>query len=362
MLKDSAHADPPPLDTHPGLPFFHPTRVVFVDDDPRTLRSLAHLIANQAPVACYESGTDLMRDVEEGALRTVIDADCFTDYTGLVTDPDTERVIGVDKTMVIKRLFSPERFSTMGVVVIDYAMPDLDGFALCRMLEEHARHGGYTPARRIMLTAQADATLGIEAVNAGLIAAFYRKDRPDLPEVLSAQIKAQQRAFIAASSGSLRSLMLLEDPALGDSPEFTQWFEELCELRGIVEYYAVFAPGRGFLLLNERGEPSLILLYSGEDLSSQYEAARKADAPLDVLEKLKRRTHALYFADEDGTRGLAPDDWRQACIELAPFPGRYDRFYALPEQAWPHNAGLERVTSLRQALARAHASPGQRRR
>jgi CheY-like chemotaxis protein len=333
------------------LPFYHPTRVVFVDDEPRAVRYHTHALRRTTPVSYYGSALDLLRDIENGRLPMRIELDCFSDYSGLVTDAELERVFGVDRTMIIKRLFAADRFSTMGVVVIDYAMPDLDGLTLCRRLEDHAQRFGYTPARRIMLTARADASLGMEALNEGLIAAFYRKDRPDLMDALDAQIKAQQRAFIAEVTRGLRDLLSWDDPVPGEPPGFRAWFSELCMTRGIVEYYAVFAPGRGYLMLDAAGEPSLLLLFSEREISSQYEAARTAGAPMDVLQMLRRRTHALYFGDEVGTRVMSPRNWRYGCLELRPCPGRYDAFYALPDHCRPHTAGLERVTPLRRALA-----------
>ena len=332
------------------LPFFHPTRVVFVDDHARVLRYLYQSMAHLGPVSVYDSAVALLLDLRDGKIPTGLGLDCFNDYSGVLCDGELERVVGMDRTMIVKRLFMPERFSTMGVVVVDYAMPDMDGLALCRALQEHAEHYGYTPAKRIMLTLQADADLGVEALNDGLIDAFYRKDRPDLTALLAARIRTLQREFIAEAAGGLRALWSWDDPTLAESPEFGRWFAALCEARGIVEYYAVFSPGRGYLLLDGQGAASLMLLFSEPELASQLAAARTANAPADVREALKRRTHALYFADEQGRQVMSAEGWRQALVPVSPFPERRDQFYALPGHCHPHGLGIERVLSLQRSI------------
>lgn len=344
----------------PWLPFYHPTRVLFVDDRPATLRYQVQDLAARCPVGVYDSASELLRDLDRGRVRTQFGPDCFSDYTDLLADAEMEQVIGMDKTMIVKHLFDAERFATPGVMVIDYAMPDLDGPTLCRRLEAHARRFGYTPAKRIMLTARADATLAMEAVNAGLIAAFHRKDDPDLGHRLPAQIARLQHAYIAEATNGLRDLLARDEPAPYASPAFQHWFATLCAERGIVEYYAVFGPGRGYLLLDADGAASLLLLFSLRELSSQYEAARTAGAPEDVLARLHARTHAIYLSDEQGSRVMGPSAWRRALVQIAPFADRQDHFYARTDDCGPHGLGLERITSLKQALTLAAVRDGPR--
>jgi CheY-like chemotaxis protein len=332
------------------LPFFHPTRVVFVDDHASVFHSLFQDMAHLGPVSVYESGPSLLDDIRDGKLPTGLWLDCFNDYSGVLCDEELERVVGLDRTMIVKRLFTPERFSTMGVAVVDYSMPDLDGLSLCRELQAHADRFGYTAAKRIMLTAQADMALGVDALNEGVIDAFYRKDLPDLAQVLAAKIRVLQHAFIAEATDGLRGIWNWDDPTLARSAGFKEWFADFCKRRGVVEYYAVFAPGRGLLMLDGNGVASLLLLFSEDEVASQYDAARTACAPADVLDGLKRRTHGLYFDDELGTQVMDGDGWRRACVALHPFPERYDQFYALPDHCHPHGLGIERVTSLHRTL------------
>lgn len=111
------------------LPYFHPTTVVYVDDD-RQFLSLLPPRAGIAPYRCFHDPQAFLDELASGGLVTCLRQHCFNRYTGQVGDPEHEGVLGLDKWMLFMRLFNPRRFDVMSVAVIDYEMSPVDGLSL----------------------------------------------------------------------------------------------------------------------------------------------------------------------------------------------------------------------------------------
>src|SRR5262249_9946622 len=72
---------------------------------------------------------------------------------------------------VHQKIYDPNRFSEISVVVIDYAMPGLNGLQICTQLRTNNSR-----FKILMLTGEADEKLAVEAFNTRLIDKFMRKD------------------------------------------------------------------------------------------------------------------------------------------------------------------------------------------
>lgn len=74
----------------------------------------------------------------------------------------------LDLSAIHAEVYNPYRFSEISVVVVDYAMPGIDGLEFCRMIEN-------TNVKKILLTGQADEKLAIQAFNEGVIHRYIKK-------------------------------------------------------------------------------------------------------------------------------------------------------------------------------------------
>ena len=116
----------------PLTPYFHPTTVVFVDDNQSFLSSLDL----ELPVGwAYRSFTDPLEAfdfLEQPAALPPIVERCFSVQEASGFSP----TIHLDVSAIEQEINHVERFERISVAVIDYAMPSLNGLELCEQMTD----------------------------------------------------------------------------------------------------------------------------------------------------------------------------------------------------------------------------------
>jgi len=300
----------------PALPYFHPTTVVLVDDEPRILQTASRLLENCPAVARVESfarAQDALAWLAqrpapgpedggfEGArVRDVLAADART----LV------RSIDLPLAGLPARLARSRTAGHVSVVVSDFAMPGMDG------LEFFAR----LPAdgtRRVLLTALCDERDAVAAFNEGWIHRFLHKGDPRGPLALPQDVASEARAWFAARlahvAAALRAGPGGQFPA---HPAVAEWLEGAAR-EGACREYCFRAdppgfhldgegPGSRFLALADAGEFERCARVVGEvEGDADLAAALRARAVMPVA----RDGQAIY---EHGAQ------WRAAALVPAP--------------------------------------------
>jgi CheY-like chemotaxis protein len=302
------------------LPFYHPTRVVFVDDDPVFLNLLPLRLGESVPFLRFDSPQEVLSEFAAGRLQARLDLDWWDVYSGNAGLDFAEQVVSLDPSMIALRVFNRARFGLITVLVVDYQMPGMTGLELFRAL-------AHLPCKRILLTGQADESLAVQAFNEGLIDLYLPKLHPRLDLELNRAIQRFQFDYLERATELVTRVLQAVDPVVWGDPAFARLFYQVCEERGVVEYYAVAEP-KGYWLLKADGQAEMMLLFTPGELDAQATAAAASKAPEGVVKRLRRRRSALCFPS-DGDRVLSEDQWWEACIDLRPLPGRSDRFYAL---------------------------------
>lgn len=332
------------MESQKCLPFFHPTTVLYVDDD-RHLLSILPLRVGVSPYRCFHDPHDVLDCLERGDVLTSLDLECWNRYTGEIGDPDCEGVLGLDKWTLYMRLFEPRRFDLASVVVVDYAMPEMSGLTLCRRLAAW-------PCKRLLLTGRADLGLAVQAFNDGLIDMFLSKEEPDLPAQVARAVRRLQYRYFLDTSRMMREFLARDDCALWADEVFSHLFARHCTDRGIVEYYAINDPV-GFLLIDAEGSGYLWLLFNDAQLESQCLSARQLGAPPGVLARLEGRTAALFVGDPEGLTVLTPDQWHNACLPISGIPGRPGQYYGITTRPDPIRLSPRAVVSFARYLENA---------
>lgn len=324
------------------LPFYHPTRVVFVDDDRAFLNLLPLRLGGGIPFLRFESPRELLAEIKSGRLQAALDLDCWDAYPAEGDRQGLEQVVSFDTSMIYMRVFNRSRFGLVSVVVIDYQMPEMSGLDLCRQL-------AHLPCKRILLTGQADEALAVHAFNEGLIDMYLPKLHPRLDTELNLAIQRFQFRFLELGTELITKVLNAADPVIWGDDAFARFFNQVCADRGIVEYYAVSRP-HGYLLVNARGQAELMLFYDDAELDAQYASATASRAPEGVAAQLQSRRSALYFPHDDAEWVLAEAQWWEACVALHPFPGRDDRYYALVGDPRPFMVNPDTILGLERYL------------
>jgi len=314
------------MDPHQCLPFYHPTMVVYVDDDGELLHLLPPTVG-VLPYRCYTGPAQLLAALERKDLLTEVDLHCWERVTGQIGDPDTNSALILDKWMIYLRLFNPRRFDLVSVLVIDYDMPGMSGLTLCRRL-------AHLPCKKLLLTGLGDLEMAVQALNDDLIDMYLPKSQPDLEVQLARAVRRLQRRYFADSARMVGDVLRQDDQSIWGNEVLCRLFQQHCTDRGIAEYYSVSDP-RGFLLVTPGGEANLWLVFSDAEIEAHCFGARVLGAPAGVLAQLEGRQAIVFVGDFEGLAVLDTRRWWSACLPLTPVPGAGGLFFCTTQDAAP---------------------------
>ncbi len=271
---------------------FYPTTVLFIDDNRHFLNSLQLSLDESSIVPrLYSDPLTALQFFEEDYQPSPFIERCLL-------HPEEEqmdhRIIDIDINAIRKEIFNPLRFNEISVIVIDYAMPGLNGLDLSLLIREK------DPSIQIlMLTGEADYDMAITAFNEGSIDKFLRKDNTDFVLQLNAAIyELQQRYFSELSEIIINNLTMGKKHSISSwlaNPAFNSLFQKIYRENHAVEYYLTDAYG-SFLFLDFNGNPSWLAVKDEEGMKTAHEIASYSDSPFpkDMLDVMNSREKLLY--------------------------------------------------------------------
>jgi CheY-like chemotaxis protein len=262
---------------------YYPTSTVLVDDNDDFLERISKLLKEHLiPCKYYSDPIDALDYLNKEYKPDPFTNRCIT----TAKDRDIDTVVShFDFRKIHHEIYNPKRFEQVSVLAIDYAMPTLHGLDFCRKAEE-------TFSQRLIFTGEAGHSLAVEAFNEGIIHKFLRKGEVNLPDLLLEDIQNLQGSYfrklseIALHKAS-KDLFKHAPECLRD-PEFVKLLHQICKKHNIVEYYLLDEHG-SFLLLDEKGIPSWLIVKSEKDMQDVYQYAQDQEAPKDILDLIKER-------------------------------------------------------------------------
>ena len=169
----------------------------------------------------------------------------------------------IDLAAIHAEVYNPHRFSEVSVVVVDYAMPGMNGLEFCRLIKNNN-------IKKILLTGQADEKMAIAAFNEGLIHRYIKKSDVNASELITKGIyELQQQYFQAMSEVILRKLSITAPRCIYDA-NFAHFFHVLCTEKRIVEYYLTDTSG-SFFMLDEDANTSYLIVKNDVDMRAYYD-------------------------------------------------------------------------------------------
>ncbi len=300
----------------------HPTTTVLIDDSRSFLDSLAFQL--NPTLTC-----EVFHDIRP-ALASLRQA--FSQPSGhslaIRVDYDEHtlnferRTVAVDLDLIYRQVMNPKRFCLPSVLVIDYAMPQMDGVTFCQVIQD-------LPCKKILFTGQADEKIAIDAFNRGLIDRFIKKGDNDALDCLETEIRTLQKAFFVDQSRTLKDLLARHSFAFLCDPAISTLVSQLCTRYGFIEYY-LFPNPSGILFFDKQGKGTLMVIETEAGLISQFEAALDHQAPPELLEALQKLSVVPFFSDSGGMyAGPAAHDWLSYCLPARTCKGKQDYYWAL---------------------------------
>ena len=275
---------------------YHPTTAFFIDDNRRYLANLSFdLDDSKFSSKFYFNPVDALEYLQEKYQINPFTNRCLTRPEESRFD---HRNIEIDISAIRKEIYDPNRFEEISVIVVDYAMPNLNGLDLCLQLK-------HAPYKKLMLTGEAEEGIAIQAFNDGIIDKFIRKDIPNFSKVINSAIEELERQYFVDLSRIVID-SLTQDPnhpivTWLDEPGFSELFEKVRRENDISEYYLTDAFG-SFLFLDSQGNPSWLAVKSEDEMQAALEVAEGSDTPFpsDILSSMKKREKVLYMYHKGG--------------------------------------------------------------
>ncbi len=301
-------------------PFYHPTTIVLVDDNQTFLDSLDLDLANNGGYRTFTQPEDALEYLNQPPALPPLADRCFVlDYQA-----ENGPTIHLDLNVLEQEVTYVDRFQRNAVLIVDYAMPSMDGLELCAQLTDPY-------LMKAMLTGVADEKIAVAAFNAGLINRFVPKHGPMAIENISRFVNELQVAHFNQHSARLRSNLAIDPPEFLIDDSIADFVQQLMRREQLIEYYLVGEPD-GLLLLDGAGSMLRLLVLDAQAMDDQLAYAQAHHAPDAVLQLLAKRQRICYFWDRpENYFGEEQYPWDDHLLKVNPIQGRKQWYVAVAE-------------------------------
>lgn len=287
------------------LPYFHDTSVAVIDDDPMYLESFLFRLSSVGNLKGFHD--------PEVALRYIImeapQPPNLTKYVERTSENLTageidrgDRMLHFHGDYIQDVQKDLGRAHQVSVIVVDYNMPKMNGLQVCRAIEP-------LPCRKVLLTGKATKNIGINALNDGLIDAYFEKQDEDLSEKILDAISFHKKLYFRnVSSPLLTTLGRFEADFLSDE-HVIDVFEDVCSAYSIKEYFLT-SQMPGFQMRDAKGNEWWLGIFNREELELYAELVADLDRTSRVPDMLRAgqvvpNSPAVMFTQQTGERPLS---------------------------------------------------------
>lgn len=306
--------------------YHHPTLTVLIDDSQSFLDSIAFRLS---PNLVCKSFSDAHAAI--CWLNQVYEQASFNEPIQVGFDEQTEsfsrRCASIDLDLIFRNVMDSQRFDIPSVLVIDFAMPNMNGIEICHKIS-------HLPCKKILLTGQADEKIALEAFNNKLIDRYLKKNDLNAFNSLESAIYSLQREYFVQQTSTLKDLLSRHSFAFISDPAMAEITGQICSRYKFIEYY-LFPNPSGILFFDINGKPTLMVIETIASLTMHLEIAQDQSAPFELISALQELRLVPFFCDTGGMyRETIRDDWLAYCLPPQIYRGRenyYCAFFDLPD-------------------------------
>ena len=244
-------------------PYFHPTQIVLIDDDVNFLGNLSLQLDADLAYLLFDSTRKALDYLNQRQCSTIVRDRFFRE-----TQPNRQKngapgnsrdLLEIDIEAISQEMYSSDRFSQISVVLVDYAMPQMDGLRFCQSITD-------PHVKKILFTGVATESLAVDAFNEGLIDQYIRKHEHAVYDRLNRAIRQFQRDYILDLFMAAADVLPLAVPDVLSDPAIAELIEELRKHSDLVEYYVACDPD-GFFFATSEGRLKRVVIRTKSDLA-----------------------------------------------------------------------------------------------
>lgn len=264
------------------LPYFHDTAVAVIDDDPTYLDSFMFRLSLVGNLKAFQDPEAAVRYLIMDAPKPPSIAEYVernSDYLTAGEIDRGDRIIHFHGRYIRDLQLDRARAGQVSVIVVDYSMPKMNGLQVCRAIEP-------LPCRKVLLTGKASKSVGIDALNSGLIDAYFEKQDENLSMKIQEAISLHKRLYFQElSSPLITTLNRLEADFLEDE-DVIDVFEHICQSYSICEYFLT-TEMPGFQMRDAKGNEWWLGIFNKEELELYAELVSELDSTSVVASMLR---------------------------------------------------------------------------
>lgn len=299
---------------------YHPSTVVFIDDNESFLNSLSLIQGDYIP-KLFTKAKEALATIDapyQSNIAQMLER-CLNldDSNPLLSSEKVE----IDMSNIYRHVYDKNRFDIISTIVVDYDMPEINGLDLLRQIKNPA-------VKKILLTGVADEKIGLEAFNEGIIDRFIFKTSDGLNQLKSSILMCQKQYFANVFSEFNKMLFKQGERLVSNSVHLdilNQYFEkmDLCELYLLNKH-------RSYLFLDRLGKPYWMFWLDQDDMNMYYELAIDSNASNEVLQNFQDGDKMPVFYDRDIVNKISGDEWLQYFRDASKIKiGQKDYYYTM---------------------------------
>ncbi|KTD52804.1 response regulator [Legionella quateirensis] len=321
---------------------YFPSTAVFVDDSRDFLLNFVLHLDEGLAYRVFDSPFNALECIHKKRCELeLLSQRCISEYTEAKNCPLTNHTINLDLAAIHAEVYNSRRFSEISVVIVDYAMPGMDGLEFCRRIED-------TNIKKILLTGQADEKLAIEAFNEGLIHRYIKKSDPDVAGLIIKSIHDLQLQYFQSMSDMVVRMLSVTSPSCLHDKKFAEWFWDLCKKKGIVEFYLADNSG-SFFMLDDDANISFLIVKNEADMRLHYDLALDNGASEEVLDQLLSGEKIPCFWQSNSATPQW-NEWTNCLVPAHKFVSDETYYYAYVQGAVLFDVRLDKILSYHQYL------------
>ncbi len=319
------------------MPFYHPTSILVLDDDPLFLESLDFQFSDELSCQTFTRPDAALEHLRSQAGQHPDFGRYFKDCSEM--DLGTEgrlgdRLLRLQLSELRSMVDDQRRHQRISVAVVDFDMPKMSGVEFCRAIRG-------LPVKTILLTGKAGLETAIAAFNEGVIDCFMQKQDSNVSVALRREIKRLQTEYFEEISDPIRCALALQKPSFFTDPSFIKLFKEILEDNHVTEHYVCAAPP-GIMMRDDDEKEFFLLISDIDSVKSRCESAENQSAPPDMVQLLRTGEAQAWFPTREGI--YHPDfeaDWARYIWPAQLLPGSGSWSYSLIRHQAPLDMALQ---------------------
>lgn len=322
---------------------YFPSTVVFVDDHKDFLQNFIVNFNSRLTTQLFFSAKEALSVFKENTFQNNdISHRVINEIYNSETTDYLKQTLHLNVSTLHWEVYNPGRFNEISVVIVDYAMPEMNGLEFCERIRHH-------PVKKILLTGQANEETAIQAFNKGVIDRYIPKHLNNLATVVEETTKELQLQYFNEMSDFVVKLISAQKLSCLQDEKFQQFFQSVCQQHHIVEYY-LLEPSGSFLLLDSDANVSCLVVKNDADLDRYCQIAKTKNLSFEVIQPVMSRKKIPYFWQSSESIHNDWNDWSYYLYPADKIIGNEAYYIALIKDSYAFDIQRNRILSYKNYL------------